>query len=325
MNYTQKIQQVLTCSFAMLLSFCFLGQSSMAMAEPVADGSVLPFPAVSSASIAKPTLQASTHQRRAQPNHLPANAPNILIVMMDDVGFGQTETFGGEVHTPTLTRLRNEGISYNTFHTTSICSPTRAALLTGRNHHRVHSGTIAERAVDWDGYMGVIPKTSATLPEVLREYGYRTSAFGKWHNTPADQTTAMGPFDRWPTGHGFDYFYGFMAGEASQYEPRLYENTNPIEPPHNAKYHLTEDMADKAIQWLRHHRSYAPDQPFLMYWAPGAAHGPHHIFKEWADKYKGKFDDGWDAYHKRVFDRQKAMGWIPAHAELTPRPDSMPA
>ncbi|AOY82001.2 arylsulfatase [Moorena producens JHB] len=264
--------------------------------------------------------------RREEPNYIPIeDPPNILIIMLDDVGFGQADTFGGEIHTPTLSRLWDEGIAYNTFHTTSICSPTRAALLTGRNHHRAQSGTITERAVDWDGYLGVIPKTSATVAEVLREYGYKTSAFGKWHNTPANETTAMGPFDRWPTGHGFDYFYGFLAGETSQYEPRLYENLNPIEPPHNETYHLSEDMADKAIAWMRHHRSYSPDKPFLMYWAPGAAHGPHHIFKEWADKYKGKFDDGWDEYQKRVFNNQKALGWIPADAELTPRPDTMEA
>lgn len=295
------------------------------IAKQVANGLVLPFPPTPSASVAGATLQESTHKRRVEPTRLPANAPNILIILMDDVGFGQTDTFGGEVHTPTLTRLRDQGISYNTFHTTSICSPTRAALLTGRNHHRVHSGTIAERAVDWDGYTGVIPKTSATLPQVLREYGYKTAAFGKWHNTPTDQTTAMGPFDRWPTGHGFDYFYGFIAGETSQYEPRLYENTTAVEPPDDDNYHLTQDMAEKAIKRMRQHQAYSPDKPFLIYWAPGAAHGPQQIFKEWADKYKGKFDDGWDAYRERVFARQKAMGWIPQNAQLTPRPDTIPS
>ena len=290
-----------------------------------ADGSILPFPPVPSASVAGPTLQESKHQRRQEPNHLPAGAPNVLIVLLDDVGFGQPGAFGGEIHTPTLSRLRNEGISYNSFHTTAICSPTRAALLTGRNHQRVGSGTIAERAVDWDGYTGTIPKTSATIAEVLRHYGYKTSAFGKWHNTPANQTTAMGPFDRWPTGHGFDYFYGFLAGETSQYEPRLYENLNPVEPPHDKRYHLSEDLAEKAVTWLRRHRSFSPDQPFLMYWAPGAAHGPHHIFKEWADKYRGKFDDGWDAMRPRIFKRQLDLGWVPANTKLTPRPDSMAA
>ena len=288
------------------------------------DGSVLPFPPVPSASVAAPRLQDSIHKRRAQPNHLREGAPNVLIILMDDVGFGQASTFGGEVNTPTLSKIADQGISYNTFHTTSICSPTRAALLTGRNHQRVGNGTIAERAVDWDGYTGVIPKTSATMAEVLRDYGYKTAAIGKWHNTPADQTTSMGPFDRWPTGHGFDYFYGFLAGETSQWEPRLVENTNQIEPPHSEKYHLTEDLAQRGIDWLRHHQAFAPDKPFFLYWAPGAGHGPHQIFKEWADKYKGKFDDGWDAYRERVFARQKQMGWIPADTKLTPRAESMP-
>jgi arylsulfatase A-like enzyme len=299
---------------------------ALAQSVPTAtptDGSVLPFPPVPSASLAAPRLQDSIHKRRAQPNHLREGAPNILIILMDDVGFGQASTFGGEVNTPTLSKLADQGISYNTFHTTSICSPTRAALLTGRNHQRVGNGTIAERAVDWDGYTGVIPRTSATMAEVLRDYGYKTAAIGKWHNTPADQTTSMGPFDRWPTGHGFDYFYGFLAGETSQWEPRLVENTNQIEPPHNEKYHLTEDLAQHGIDWLRHHQAFAPDKPFFLYWAPGAGHGPHQIFKEWTDKYKGKFDDGWDAYRERVFARQKQMGWIPADTKLTPRAESM--
>ena len=288
-------------------------------------GSKLPFPTTPSASVAGETIRESTMTWRKEPERLKAGAPNVLIVLLDDVGFGVPETFGGEVRTPTLTKLKNEGISFNTFHTTSICSPTRAALLTGRNHHRVGNGTIAERASDFDGYTGIIPKSSATIPEVLRNYGYRTSAFGKWHNTPANQTTAMGPFDRWPTGHGFDYFYGFLAGETSQWEPRLYENINAVEPPHSEKYHLTEDMADKGIAWLKRHQAFSPDKPFFMYWAPGAAHGPHHIFSEWADKYKGKFDDGWDNYRERTFARQKKMGVIPADAKLTPRDESMAA
>ncbi|MDG3006958.1 arylsulfatase [Paludisphaera mucosa] len=260
---------------------------------------------------------------RQEPRRLRPDAPNVLIVLIDDVGFGVPDTFGGEVHTPTLTRLRESGVCYNAFHTTSICSPTRAALLTGRNHHRVGNGTIAERATDFDGYTGVILRSAATLPEVLRHYGYKSSAFGKWHNTPTDQTTAMGPFDRWPTGHGFDYFYGFLAGETSQWEPRLYENLQAIEPPHGGTYHLTEDMVDKGLGWLKKHQAFTPDKPFLMYWAPGAVHGPHHIFPAWADKYKGKFDDGWDAYRERVFRRQQELGWVPRDAKLTPRDASM--
>ena len=198
-------------------------------------------------------------------------------------------------------------------------------MLTGRNHQRVGSGTIAERAVDWDGYTGIIPKTSATIAEVLKNYGYKTSAFGKWHNTPADQTTAMGPFTYWPTSYGFDYFYGFLAGETSQWEPRLVENTTPIEPPHDEKYHLTEDMAAQAITWLKKHRAFSPDKPFFMYWAPGGVHGPHQVFQEWTDKYKGKFDQGWDKLREEIFARQKQLGWIPANAELTPRAPTMPS
>ncbi len=315
-----------------LAIICCLGlQQGIAVAADPAtipnDGSMLPFPPTLSASIAGPTLQESTHQRRAEDSHLPADAPNILIILLDDVGFGLPDTYGGPIHTPTLSRIANDGISYNAFHTTAICSPTRAALLTGRNHQRVGSGTIAERAVDWDGYTGVIPRTAATLPKVLGAYGYKTAAFGKWHNTPATQTTAMGPFTLWPTGEGigFDYFYGFLAGETSQWEPRLVENLNPVEPPHDATYHLSEDLADQAVGWLRKHRAYAPDKPFFLYWAPGAGHGPHHIFKAWADKYAGQFDDGWDALRERTFARQKALGWIPADTQLTPRAASMAA
>jgi len=288
---------------------------------------VLPFPAPPMGGKVGPTMQESVHKWREAPSHLPEDAPNILIVMLDDAGFGQASTFGGEIETPTLSRLANEGISYNRFHTTAMCSPTRAALMTGRNHHRVGAGQIAEFANDWDGYTGVIPKSSATVAEVLRYYGYATSAFGKEHNTPVDQL-ANGPYDRTPTGRGFDYFYGFMAGETSQWEPVLWENTTRISPPHVKNYedyHLTEDMADKAITWMRRHLAVNPDRPFLMYWAPGAVHGPHHVANEWADKYKGQFDDGWDAYQQRIFERQKAMGWIPADTQLAPRPEGIPA
>lgn len=302
-----------------------LGSAALAQTVQPEDGSVLPFPPTPSASIAGPTLAESTHVRRVEPNRLPADAPNILIILMDDVGFGVPSTFGGPVNTPTLSALAEEGIAYNTFNTTAICSPTRASLLTGRNQHRVGSGTIAERAVDWDGYVGVIPKSSATVAEVLKNYGYSTAAFGKWHNTPATETTAMGPFDRWPTGYGFEHFCGFLAGETSQYEPRLVLNTTQIEPPQDdPTYHLSTHLADQAIGWLRQHRSFAPDKPFFMYWAPGASHGPHHIFPEWADKYKGRFDAGWDALRETTFAAQKSLGWIPADTRLTPRPDSLP-
>lgn len=286
---------------------------------------MLPFPPVPMAGEAKPRLQDSTMKWPNEPQRLPKDAPNILVVLIDDVGFGVADTFGGEVHTPTLTKLAEQGLRYNTFHTTSICSPTRAALLTGRNHTRVGSGTIAERAVGFEGYTGVIPKTAATFAEVLKDYGYHTAAFGKWHNTPATETTAIGPKDRWPNGYGFEYFYGFLAGETSQWEPRLVENYNMIEPPHDPKYHLTEDMVEKALAWVDDREAYAPDKPFLMYWAPGAVHGPHHVAKEWADNYKGRFDDGWDAYRERVYKRQLQMGIIPPGTKLTLRDPTMQA
>ena len=242
---------------------------------------------------------------------------------MDDVGPGTPSTYGGEIHTPTLDRVAKMGISFNRFHSTAMCSPTRAALLTGRNHTRVGNGQIAAIANDFDGFSGTIPKSSATVAEVLKNYGYNTGAWGKWHNTPEEQITSKGPFDYWPTGYGFEYFYGFLAGEASQYEPTLVRNTTQVTEEQRKGYHLTEDIATDAIKWLREQKAYAPDKPFFMYWAPGASHGPHQVMKEWADKYKGKFDDGWDKYRERVFARAKAKGWIPQNAQLTPRPASM--
>ena len=207
-----------------------------------------------------------------------------------------------------------------------MCSPTRASLLTGRNHHRVGAGQIAEFANDWDGYSGMIPRSSALQAQVLKDYGYSTAAFGKWHNTPADETTIAGLFENWPTGLGFEYFYGFLSGEASQYEPNLVRNTTSVLPPKTPEegYHLSEDLADDAIHWLQNHKAIQPDKPFYMYWATGAIHGPHQVHKEWADKYKGKFDDGWDAYRERVFIRAKEQGWIPENAQLTPRHEKCP-
>ena len=320
MNRTQRTTQIELISICLALFMCLV-------AGPLMAQEVLPFPEPPMEGEVGPTMQKSVHKWRQQPRHLPEDAPNILIVMFDDAGFGQPDTFGGEIHTPTLTRLANAGIAYNAFHTTAMCSPTRAALSTGRNHHRARSGIIAEFANDWDGYSGVIPKSTATVAEVLRHYGYATAAFGKDHNTPIEQL-ANGPYDRTPNGRGFNYFYGFLAGETSQWEPTLWENTTPITPPHVENYedfHLTEAMADKAITWMQRHRAMNPDRPFFMWWTPGAVHGPHHVAKEWADKYKGKFSEGWDAYQERVFEQQKEMGWIPENAQRPPRPEGIAA
>ena len=294
--------------------------------KPVKQDS-LPFPPKPSGSTAGRTMQESTYSPKVAIRALPDDAPNILIVLIDDAGPGLPTTFGGEVKTKTMDRIVGEGIAYNRFHTTAMCSPTRASMLTGRNHHRVGAGQIAELANDWDGYSGHIPRSSALAAEVLKNYGYSTAAFGKWHNTPAEETTPAGPFENWPTNQGFEYFYGFLAGEASQYEPNLVRNTTSVLPPKSAHegYHLSEDLADDAIHWLRNHKAFQADKPFYMYWASGAIHGPHQVQKEWADKYKGKFDAGWDEYRERVFITAKEKGWIPQEAQLTPRHPTMAA
>lgn len=287
----------------------------------------LPFPEPPSGSKAGPTLAESVYSPAKPVERLPADAPNVVVIMLDDVGPGLPGTYGGPIHTPTLSRIAASGISYNRFHNAAMCSPTRAALLTGHNHHRSGFGQIAELANDWEGYTGRWPATTASVAKVLGYYGFATAAFGKWHNTPAEQTTSQGPYERWPTGRlvGFDYFYGFLAGESSQWEPALVRNTTRIETPEREGYHFTEDMTDDAIAWLRRQHALAPEQPFFVYWAPGASHGPHHIFKEWADKYHGRFDEGWDALREQIFVRQKSQGWIPADTELTPRPATLAA
>ena len=272
------------------------------------------------------TLSESTGVPR-QPVQAPAGAPNVLLVLLDDVGFGATSTFGGPIPTPNLDRLATQGLRYNQFHTTALCSPTRAALLTGRNHHVAHSGTVVEVAngLDFPGYDTAIPRSTATIAEILKDNGYATAAFGKWHNTPAREITPAGPFDRWPTGLGFQYFYGFNAGATSQYHPALYQNTTRLPTPQDPDYHLTEDLAGQAIHWIKTQRSVAPERPFFAYIAPGATHSPHHVPKGWAERFRGQFDQGWDRLREETFTRQKAAGIIPANAQLTSRPQSLPA
>jgi arylsulfatase len=256
----------------------------------------------------------------------PEGAPNVLLVMLDDVGFGQASTFGGPVNTPTLQKLADEGLRYNRFHTTALCSPTRAALLSGRNHHSVHTGVITEMATGFPGYDGSWPREAACVAEILQGNQYSTAAFGKWHNTPDHELSAAGPFDRWPTGKGFGYWYGFQGGEASQWHTPLFENTAPIEPPHDdPKWHFTEAIADRTISWIGQQQAAAPDMPFFVYFAPGACHSPHHVHKEWADKYKGKFDHGWDRQRELTLEKQKKIGILPKNTKLTPRPDSIPS
>jgi arylsulfatase A-like enzyme len=258
----------------------------------------------------------------------PDGAPNVLIVLLDDVGFAASSAFGGPVNTPTAERLAANGLKYNRFHTTALCAPTRAALLSGRNHHTVGMGVITELATSAPGYNSLRPNTCAPLAKTLTLNGYSTAQFGKCHEVPVWQTSPMGPFDAWPSkGGGFEYFYGFIGGETNQYYPAIYEGTNPIEPEKTPEqgYHFTEDMTDKAIAWVRQQKALMSDKPFFVYYAPGATHAPHHVPKEWSDRYKGRFDRGWDALREETLARQKELGVVPADCELTPRHEEIPS
>jgi arylsulfatase A-like enzyme len=258
----------------------------------------------------------------------PAGAPNVLIVLLDDVGFGAASAFGGPAATPTAERLQQTGLSYSRFHTTALCAPTRAALLSGRNHHSVGMGSITESATSAPGLSGVKSNTKAALAMTLKLNGYSTAQFGKCHEVPPWQTSPVGPFDAWPSGGGgFETFYGFIGGENNQYYPALYDGFTPVEPEKSPEegYHLTEDLADRAIDWVRTQKALAPEKPFFLYFAPGATHAPHHVPLEWAEKYKGKFADGWDVQREAILARQKELGVVAPDAQLTPRPDEIPA
>lgn len=257
----------------------------------------------------------------------PEGAPNVLIVLIDDVGFGASSAFGGPCNTPVAERLAAAGVKLNRFHTTALCSPTRQALLTGRNHHSVGMGAITEMATSAPGYSSIRPKEKAPIAETLRLNGYSTAQFGKCHEVPVWEVSPVGPFHQWPTGSGFDYFYGFVGGEANQYYPGLFEGTTAVEPPRTPEegYTLTEDLADHAITWVRQQKALMPDKPFFMYFAPGATHAPHHVPEEWSDKYRGVFDEGWDVLREQILARQKKLGVVPADAALTARHDEIPA
>jgi arylsulfatase len=260
-----------------------------------------------------------------QPVQAPKGAPNIVLILIDDAGFGQFSTFGGGVPSPTMDKLAGEGLRYNRFHTTALCSPTRAALLTGRNHHSVASGVIQEAATGYDGYTGIIPRNGGTIAEVLRQNGYMTAWIGKNHNTPTWEASAAGPFDHWANGLGFDYFYGFNGGDMNHWNPVLFENRNLVPASTDPNYYLTTDLADHAIAWARKVKSIAPDRPFFLYVAPGATHSPHQVPKDWIAKFKGHFDMGWDKYREQTFERQKKLGVIPPDTKLTARSVGLPA
>jgi len=250
----------------------------------------------------------------------PDNAPNVVVVLIDDMGFGVSESFGGPITTPTMEKLSENGLKYNRFHTTAVCSPTRVALLTGYNHHSNNMGCITEAATTFPGNTGVRPLTITPMAEVLRQNGYNTAAFGKYHETPPWEISNSGPQDRWPTRSGFEKFYGFIGGETNQWAPLIYDGVTLVETPDNPDYHFTTDMTDQAISWVRFQQALSPDKPFFMYYAPGATHAPHHVPKEWIDKYKGKFDEGWDKIREQTLERQKKLGIVPQNTKLAPKP-----
>jgi arylsulfatase A-like enzyme/uncharacterized membrane protein len=300
-----------------------------AMGKFSQDRTVLPIPDRTFGGSIGRTMDASVGDWSMIPGpKAPDGAPNVLVVLIDDAGFGGPETFGGELRTPTLSRVQQMGLTYNRFHVTAVCSPTRAALLTGRNHHRVGMGGIAEFPGPFPGYTGTRPRSCTALPRILKENGYITGGFGKWHMTPGREMGPAGPFEHWPQAWGFDHWWGFLTGAAGQYDPVITQDNSVLGVPEGKDgklYYFPDDITDKSVEWLHAVRAHDASKPWFMYYSTGATHAPHHVAKEWADKYKGQFDDGWDAYRERTLERQKKLGIIPPDTELAPRPDPYPA
>lgn len=306
------------------LIIAMVGSLAVAVsAGEVVDRSVLPIPEP------KPQLTTELDVRNAVPPprfevKAPAGAPNVLIVLVDDLGFAGTQTFGGPVTTPTFDRLSDQGIYYNNFHTTAVCSPTRAAIKSGRNHHVNNMGGIIETGTAFPGNTGQIPNNVTPVAEMLRLNGYSTAAFGKWHETAAWEASVSGPLDRWPTRQGFDKFYGFLGGETNQWAPFIYDGVHPVALPEDPDYHFLTDMTDQATAWIRYQKALTPDKPFFVYFAPGATHAPHHVPKEWIARWKGKFDQGWDQLREQILARQIKRGIVPKGTLLAPKPEAIP-
>jgi arylsulfatase A-like enzyme len=313
---------------AVLGAVCFVvpaaAQEAMTWPEP-ATPSVLPRPDFHFPGNVGRTILESDPAQFPQPVAAPEGAPNVVLILLDDAGFGQFATFGGGVSSPTMDALAEEGLRFTRFHTTALCSPTRAALITGRNHHSAATATIAEAATGYDGYTTILPRATGTIGEVLRQNGYMTAWIGKNHNTPTWEASAAGPFDRWANGLGFDYFYGFNAGDMNHYNPILWENRNLVPASDDPDYYLTTDLADRAIAWVRRVRTISPDRPFFLYVAPGATHSPHQVPEQWIEPYEGKFDMGWDAFREQTLARQKELGVVPENTDLTERSAGLPA
>jgi arylsulfatase len=303
----------------LLVQSCMSKEEGQKSTEDGLDRTVLP--------IKEPTRQTYTEldaRNATAPSRFevkaPKGAPNVLIILIDDMGFGVSEAFGGPVTTPTMDKLSKNGLMYNRFHTTSLCSPTRVALLTGYNHHSNNMGCIGEAATTFPGNTSVRPQTITPMAEVLRQNGYNTAAFGKYHETPPWEISIVGPQDRWPTRSGFEKFYGFIGGETNQWAPLVYDGVTLVDLPEDPIYHFTTDMTNQAISWVRYQKALAPDKPFFIYYAPGATHAPHHVPKEWIEKYKGKFDQGWDKMREWTLERQKKLGIVPENTKLAPKP-----
>ncbi len=300
-----------------------------AMGKFVQDRTVLPIPDRTFGGAIGRTMDTSVGDWSMIPGpKAPEGAPNVLLILIDDAGFGGPDTFGGEIRTPALTRVQQMGLTYNRFHVTAVCSPTRAALLTGRNHHRVGMGGIAEFPGPFPGYTGTRPRTCTALPRILKENGYITGGFGKWHMTPGREMGPAGPFEHWPQAWGFDHWWGFLTGAAGQYDPIITQDNSVLGVPEGTDgklYYFPDDITDKSVEWLHAVRAHDPHKPWFLYYSTGATHAPHHVAREWADKYKGMFDDGWDAYRERTLERQKRLGVVPPDTELAPRPDPYPA
>jgi arylsulfatase A-like enzyme len=316
----------LSCRLAAAAWLASTASFHSAVAQPPAvetlDRTHLPIPEPTPAKVTELDARDAKAPPRFQVK-APAKAPNVLIVLIDDMGFGQSSAFGGPVQMPNCERMANGGLRYNQFHTTALCSPTRAALLSGRNHHVNNMGSITETATAFPGQTGQRPNAVAPLAEMLRLNGYSTAAFGKSHETAAWEVSPSGPTDRWPTRSGFDKFYGFIGGEANQWSPALYEDMTRIEIPKTPNYHLMTDLADQAIKWIGSQKSLTPDKPFFTYFAPGATHAPHHVPQAWIEKYKGKFDQGWDKLREETLERQIKLGVVPAGTKLAPKPPAI--
>ena len=319
--------------FAVFFGLVSIGPLVALAAEgktPALDRTVLPIPEPKYPAIQELNARKAKAPPRFQVK-APEGAPNVVVVLIDDMGFGQPSAFGGGVRMPTLEKLAENGLRYNQFHTTALCSPTRTALLTGRNHHTNNAGAIMELATAFPGNTGIRPQSVAPMAEMLRHNGYSTAAFGKYHETPPWEASVSGPFDGWPTRSGFDKFYGFIGGETNQWSPLIYDGTAKVDLPRDPNYHFTTDMTNQAVAWVRYQQALTPDKPFFVYFAPGATHAPHHVPREWIEKNKGRFDAGWDQYREETLERQKKLGVVPAEAKLAPKPkeikdwDKLPA